>query len=519
METKRSEAADRLRYAAADEAYAEDPALPIPHLTELSRTRASMLHEHARANMRLHVYRSVVRITTLLAVDLATYFVVRQAMRTLRSAAWLGAPLQGAVNHIFTMGYLGGVQYACALVGGLVAMGCYGPGDRRRDIQRLYVACTLATALPLWNDLWYGSPVVTASRFVVTAAAFGTMLVVARLAVDRLVMRYWHKPNRARTLLVGPAEECERVLRGRALSKYNGFDVVGFVDLAAPPAPRALGQIADLESILYESAVDTVVVCGQMTERRLSRVVRAAVAAECHVLSRVRSFASAGVQTGMVWHSGEAFVELRAPTLQGRQRVLKRTVDVAIAATALLLAAPLMALIALAVRLDSPGPIIFRQLRLGRHGRIFRCLKFRSMYVDAEERLRANEELYALYVAGDYKLPEDLDNRITRVGRFLRRTSLDELPQLFNVLRGDMSLVGPRPIVPDELRHYPQEGPLLLSLRPGLTGAWQVNGRSTVSYPIRADLELDYVESWSIAKDFKILLQTLPAVIAQKGAH
>jgi lipopolysaccharide/colanic/teichoic acid biosynthesis glycosyltransferase len=141
------------------------------------------------------------------------------------------------------------------------------------------------------------------------------------------------------------------------------------------------------------------------------------------------------------------------------------------------------------------------------------------MYVDAEERLRANEELYALYVAGDYKLPEDLDNRITRVGRFLRRTSLDELPQLFNVLRGDMSLVGPRPIVPDELRHYPQEGPLLLSLRPGLTGAWQVNGRSTVSYPIRADLELDYVESWSIAKDFKILLQTLPAVIAQKGAH
>jgi lipopolysaccharide/colanic/teichoic acid biosynthesis glycosyltransferase len=136
-----------------------------------------------------------------------------------------------------------------------------------------------------------------------------------------------------------------------------------------------------------------------------------------------------------------------------------------------------------------------------------------------EERLRANEELYALYVAGDYKLPEDLDNRITRVGRFLRRTSLDELPQLFNVLRGDMSLVGPRPIVPDELRHYPQEGPLLLSLRPGLTGAWQVNGRSTVSYPIRADLELDYVESWSIAKDFKILLQTLPAVIGQKGAH
>jgi exopolysaccharide biosynthesis polyprenyl glycosylphosphotransferase len=398
-------------------------------------------------------------------------------------------------------------------------MGCYGPGDRRRDIQRLYLAVTLATGLSLWNDLWWGSVVVVAGQFISTAIAFGTILVIARLAIDRVIMRYWHRPNRARTLLVGPAEECERILRGRVLTKHTGFDVIGFVDTAMPPAPRAYGQLADLDTILYQECVDTIVLCGQMTERRLTRVVRTAVAAECHVLSRVRSFSAAGVQAGMVWHGGEPFVELRAPTLQGRQLVLKRTVDVAIAATALLLAAPLMALIALAVRLDSAGPIIFRQLRLGRHGRIFRCLKFRSMYVDAEERLRANEELYALYVASNYKLPEDLDNRITRVGRFLRRTSLDELPQLFNVLRGDMSLVGPRPIVPDELRHYSQEGPLLLSLRPGITGAWQVNGRSTVSYPIRADVELEYVQSWSLGKDFRILLQTLPAVLGQRGAH
>jgi exopolysaccharide production protein ExoY len=519
VETKRSEAADRLRYAAAGKAHTEEVIHPIPHLTEPSRARASMLHQHARANMRRHVYRSFVRVTTLLAVDLSTYFAVREAMHTFRSAEWLGHAVHGTVNTVFAEGYLGGLQYACALIAGLLVMGCYGPGDRRRDIHRLYLACTLATALSLWNDLWYGSAVVVASRFITTAAVFGSILVIARLALDRLVMRYWHKPIRARTLLVGPAEECEKVLRGRVLTKHAGFDVIGFVDVAAPPAPRAHGQLADLDAILYEQSVDTVVVCGQMTERRLTRVVRAAVAAECHVLSRVRSFSAAGVQAGMVWHGGEPFVELRAPTLQGRQLLLKRTVDMLVAATALLLAAPLMLLIAIAVRLDSSGPIIFSQLRLGRHGRIFRCLKFRSMYVDAEERLRANEELYALYVAGDYKLPEDLDNRITRVGRFLRRTSLDELPQLYNVLRGDMSLVGPRPIVPDEIRHYSQEGPLLLSLRPGITGAWQVNGRSTVSYPIRADLELDYVQSWSIGKDFKIMLQTLPVVLGQKGAH
>jgi exopolysaccharide production protein ExoY len=519
VETKRSEAADRLRYPAAGEAHAEEAVIPIPHLTEPSRTRASMLHQHARANMRLHVYRSFVRVTTLLGVDLSTYFAVREAMHRFRAANWFGTSVHSTVNTVFAEGYLGGLQYACALIAGLLVMGCYRPGDFRRDTNRLYLACTLATALSLWNDLWYGSAVVVASRFITTAAVFGTILVIARLAVDRLVMRYWHKPTRARTLLVGPAEECEKVLRGRVLSKHTGFDVIGFVDTAMPPAPRAHGQLADLDSILYESCVDTVVVCGQMTERRLTRVVRAAVAAECHVLSRVRSFSAAGVQAGMVRHGGEPFLELRAPTLQGRQLVLKRTVDFLVAATALLLAAPLMLLIALAVRLDSAGPIIFRQLRLGRHGRIFRCMKFRSMYVDAEERLRSNEELYALYIAGDYKLPEDLDNRITRVGRFLRRTSLDELPQLFNVFLGDMSLVGPRPIVPDELRHYSQEGPLLLSLRPGITGAWQVNGRSTVSYPIRADLELDYVQSWSIGKDFRILLRTLPAVLGQKGAH
>ena len=128
-------------------------------------------------------------------------------MRTFRSADWLGGSFHGAFNQVFAEGYLGGIQYACALVAGLLVMGCYAPGDRRRDIQRLYLACTLATALSLWNDLWYGSTVVVASRFVATAIMFGTILVIARLAVDRLVVRYWHKPDRARTLLVGPAEE------------------------------------------------------------------------------------------------------------------------------------------------------------------------------------------------------------------------------------------------------------------------------------------------------------------------
>ena len=117
------------------------------------------------------------------------------------------------------------------------------------------------------------------------------------------------------------------------------------------------------------------------------------------------------------------------------------------------------------------------------------------------------------------RLPASIDTRITWIGRFLRRTSLDELPQLWNVLKGEMSLVGPRPIVPDEIHHYEGEGPLLLSLKPGMTGEWQVSGRSSVAYPERANVELRYVEGWSLWRDVGILLRTLPAVIATRGAH
>jgi lipopolysaccharide/colanic/teichoic acid biosynthesis glycosyltransferase len=141
------------------------------------------------------------------------------------------------------------------------------------------------------------------------------------------------------------------------------------------------------------------------------------------------------------------------------------------------------------------------------------------MYTDAEQRLRSHPQLYRTYVENDYKLPEEVDTRITRIGRFLRRTSLDELPQLWNVLKGEMSLVGPRPIVPDEIRHYNGEASLLLTLKPGITGAWQVSGRSTLQYPERATVELEYVEQWSLLSDLWILLRTIPAVLTRRGAH
>lgn len=185
----------------------------------------------------------------------------------------------------------------------------------------------------------------------------------------------------------------------------------------------------------------------------------------------------------------------------------------------LVLSAPLLLFLCVMIRLTSPGPVVFRQKRLGRYGREFSCLKFRSMRADAEQVLRQDPALYREYFENDYKLPPERDPRITPIGRWLRKTSLDELPQLFNVLRGEMSLVGPRPVVPPEIEEYGDRAEEFLSVLPGVTGAWQVSGRSELPYPERADVELAYVREWSLWLDIQILFKTAIVVLKREGAH
>ncbi len=212
-----------------------------------------------------------------------------------------------------------------------------------------------------------------------------------------------------------------------------------------------------------------------------------------------------------------ALVDLPHPAVWGLR--VKRVVDVVIATLALLLVAPLLLVLAAAVRLESPGRVLFSQQRIGRGGRFFTCYKLRTMCADAEARLHADPRLRAAYVASDFKLPSSTDVRVTRIGRLLRVSSLDELPQLWNVVRGDMSLVGPRPIVAQELFQYgAADRAVLLSMRPGITGAWAVAGRSRVVYPQRAAIEVAYVRGWSLRHDAVILLKTVGAVLQRRGA-
>lgn len=197
---------------------------------------------------------------------------------------------------------------------------------------------------------------------------------------------------------------------------------------------------------------------------------------------------------------------------------IKRVIDFVGAIALVIALLPLLLLVSIVIKLDSPGQVLFAHRRLGRHGRHFDCLKFRTMVMDAEHRVFEDEHLRHQYVSNHFKIPSALDPRITRLGRLLRRSSLDELPQLWNVIKGDMALVGPRPIVALEATHYGDQLDVLLSVRPGLTGRWAVEGRSRVGYPARVAVELAYVRERSVLLDLAILVKTPWAVVTQRGA-
>ncbi|OFI37296.1 polyprenyl glycosylphosphotransferase [Arthrobacter sp. SW1] len=214
--------------------------------------------------------------------------------------------------------------------------------------------------------------------------------------------------------------------------------------------------------------------------------------------------------------AGLPLIHVSTPTLEAGQRLAKRLFDITAASTAIILLAPVFALVALAVRLDSKGPVLFRQERVGVGGSTFSMLKFRSMVTDAEERLA---ELSSLNEGSGVLFKMKNDPRITRIGGTLRRFSLDELPQLFNVLGGSMSLVGPRPPLPREVEAYEQIVRRRLLVKPGVTGLWQVSGRSNLSWQDSVRLDLYYVENWSLAGDLVILLRTVRAVFQSTGAY
>jgi exopolysaccharide production protein ExoY len=318
--------------------------------------------------------------------------------------------------------------------------------------------------------------------------------------------------SRNRVVIVGLAADVPRALEHPAVGSAEGFVVSGVVTVTG--GDELVQSHADsLHELLREHKAGIVLVAGPLGRETMRAVSDVAQLHGCRLLAVMPSEMVAGLEPKIVWEGESPLVQLSEFHRHSWQRHAKRALDVVGAAVGIVLLSPLFLAIALGIKLESRGPALFQHWRVGRRGRGFHCLKFRTMHAEAEEVLERDSELQQLYRENHYKLPEHLDPRVTRFGKFLRRTSLDELPQLFNVLTGEMSLIGPRPVVEAELEHFRGSERLLLSVRPGMTGAWAVNGRHHVGYPRRAELELRYVRSWSLATDLAIMAGTLSAVL------
>jgi len=493
---------------------------PAPSIDHDAPVRVRLgLQQRAAANLRSHVLRAVRRFAVLVVADLASFYVMRELVRAVRDLALFGAAFSAPLQSALPRGILNGWQYAAALFVALFVTGNYGRGDQRRDARRLFLASALATALPLWMTIWSRGLEPVMVQYTLTTLLVWAGLVAERRAIDRIVARFLPMyRNAASTLFVGPAEACREAIASPGFALGGECRPVGFVDVHLPPAPDALGHAANFRTLLQRAGAEVVVVAGYLPDNRFREVVDASLEAQSQLLSVPRSIAIAGVQPNLVWRRGQPLVELTAPGLKGWQVFLKRTIDVIGASVGLVLVSPLLALVAIAVRLESRGPVFFTQHRIGQGGRRFRIIKFRTM-VDGAEKLR--DELLSRSVYGDARLFKvQNDPRMTRFGRWLRRTSVDELPQLLNVLRGEMSLVGPRPPLPSEVALYEDHHYGRFDVKPGITGPWQVAGRNQITdFERVVALETRYIREWSLLNDVGILLRTVWVVAQMRGAH
>ena len=478
------------------------------------------LQRRAGANLRNHVRRAAVRLAVLIAVDVAALLLMRLIARAVRDGAVLGSTIADALAALMPRGVLHHApQFAVALFVGLLVTGNYGRGDRRRSPRRLFLGSALGLALPFWTSLWSSNTSIIAGQYLILTGVVWLTLLVDRRVIDRLVEPYlhrWRPP--ARTLLVGPAEACRQAAGTEAFNGAGEYQPLGFADVHVPPAPDALGHVNDVARLLHETDAETVVVCGDVPDSAFREVVEIGLGAKCHVVAVPRSLELPTRPTAPVitWVRGQPFIEIARPVVQAPALFVKRVVDLLAASAGLVILSPLFALIAILIKLDSSGAVFFASRRWGQGGKRIGIWKFRTMVDGADLLLERDPTLLAEYIKG-VKLRDD--PRVTRVGRWLRRWSLDELPQLFNVLEGTMSLVGPRPKLVEEEERYGPLFPVVLAVPPGMTGLWQVSGRNNRTYDERIALDVQYVQRCSLWLDFSIMFQTIPVVLRGDGAH
>ena len=330
-----------------------------------------------------------------------------------------------------------------------------------------------------------------------------------------------------RTVIVGTGDRAQEIARNMLHHPEHGYRFMGFVadgwavapTVALPGKFRLVVGLDGFDAYLRDNVVDEVLICLPLSE--LGDLATSLVSAcEEHGVSVTvvtRLFELKNPYRRPSGHGGEVAVTISNTMADERERIIKRFMDVVISSVALLLLSPLLAVVWALIRLTSPGPALFVQDRVGLSKRIFKFYKFRTMVADAEARQKALESRNEMDGA-IFKIKDD--PRITPLGRILRRTSIDELPQLFNVLRGDMSLVGPRPLPLRDVERIEKDWPRRrFGVKPGITCLWQISGRNAVPFERMMQLDIEYVDSWSVLLDIKILLRTVPVVLSMRGAY
>jgi exopolysaccharide biosynthesis polyprenyl glycosylphosphotransferase len=397
--------------------------------------------------------------------------------------------------------------------------------QRRRGVgqvlARMALAGSISTALVAASAGISGAPVRPLFALVVGAGQFVllSMLRITALAGIRFMRRRGH--NFRNVLIVGTGTRARHVLYQLERHPEWGLRVVGFLDEHDVPHDARIPseqvfKFVDLNKVIRDHVVDEVIVaCPRSMLASIGPVV--AVCATAGIpMTLLSDLYGDYLPPPRITHFGSLAALSFAPVHHSRSRLLvKRAIDVAGSVALLALFSPVLALAAIAIKLDSRGPVFFHQIRCGMNGRHFRIVKLRTMQVDAEER---KAELMELNEMDGPVFKIRNDPRVTHVGRILRRWSIDELPQFWNVLVGDMSLVGPRPPVPIEVVEYATFDRRRLSMRPGITCLWQVNGRNAIGFADWVKLDLEYIDTWSLRSDVKILLKTLPAMLRGTGS-
>lgn len=395
-------------------------------------------------------------------------------------------------------------------------------GEEYQRVLRAGVRLTLCMALASYV---FNADI--ARGYLLIALLLTTVLSLAgRFALRKVLHRFRQRgAYMHRVLAIGHASAVTQMVHQLHRSTYHGFQVVGacvpagqLVDAAHTVDVPVFGALGAAANSAAAAGADTVMVlsCPELDGPMLRRLAWELERDDIDLIVSSSLVDTAGDRVTVRPVDGLPMMLIEHPRLSGGRRLIKAVFDISVAALLLVLLGPVFLAVALIVRLDSRGPVFFRQVRAGRGGESFRMFKFRTMHTDAEARLLAisqqNEHAGVLFKIR-------ADPRVTRSGRFLRRYSLDELPQLINVLLGDMSLVGPRPPLPSEVEQYPHDMLRRLVVKPGMTGLWQVSGRSDLSWEDSIRLDLRYVENWSLTVDLVILMRTATAVLRGSGAY